>query len=98
MGLPDIILLGLLMIMCEVLVQQHMGRKFNLQTKEASSVTVSKLNSTSNSTLSVTKNCINISNYFRCSTNKEADKRVSRMLTMKIHNKFSGIFVGISCF
>ena len=40
----------------------------------------------------------NISNYFRSSTNKGGDKEASRLITQKIHSKFSDIFTGIGSF
>ena len=39
-----------------------------------------------------------MTDYLRCSTNKEADKKTNRLLTMKIHNVYSDIFTGIGCF
>ena len=36
--------------------------------------------------------------YLRYSSNREADKEASRMLTMKIHNDFSNVFIVIDCF
>ena len=85
----NIELLALFVIMCEVLDQQEVGRKFNLQTKEASGNTESKIKSTSTSNIDSANNCINIPDYFRSSTNKKADKRVSRQPMMKIHYAFS---------
>ena len=34
----------------------------------------------------------NMSNYFRCSINRAADKRASQVLMNKIHNEFSDVF------
>ena len=39
-----------------------------------------------------------MSDYFRSSINKAADKRASQVLMQKMHNKFSDIFSGIWCF
>ena len=71
-----------------------MARKFNSQVKEASITSESKTNSSS-SNAGATNNCLNISEYFRSSAKKEADKRVSRLLTIKIHIEISDNFTGI---
>ena len=84
--------------MCKVLDQQQVGRKFDSQTNEASGTPDSRTNSTSNSNVGITNICLNIPYYFRPSAKKEADKRGSRLLTMKIHIEFIDIFTGISCF
>ena len=66
--LTDIKLLGLLKIMCEVLDEQQVGRKFDLQTIETSGAPEGRTNSTSNSNIGTTNNCINIPDYFKMST------------------------------
>ena len=63
-----------------------------------SSTTENRTNSTSTGHIGAANNCINIPDYFRSSTNIEEDKRVSRLLTMKIYNDFSDVFTGIGCF
>ena len=84
--------------MCEVLDQQQIGRKFDSQTKEALSAPDSKTDSTSNSNVGATNNCLKIQDYFRSNASKQEDKKVSRLLTIKIYNEFSDIFTGSSCF
>ena len=94
-SLPDIKLLGLLNIMCEVPDQQQVARKFDSQTKEASSTTESRTNSTSSTNLGTGSNCLNIPDYFRSIANKETDMRVSRLLAVKIHSEFSNNFTSM---
>ena len=97
-GVPDIELSGLLKIMCKVLDQQQVSRKFDLQTRDTSVVPESITNKTSTSNAGNLNNCIKLPDYVRPSANGEVDKEVSRILTEKIHNDFSDIFIGISCF
>ena len=46
----------------------------------------------------ITNNGINMPDYFRSNTKREADREASRILMKKIHNDFSDVFTGISCF
>ena len=39
-----------------------------------------------------------MSNNFRSSTDREADKRTSQLMTQRIHNEFSDIFKGTGSF
>ena len=66
--------------------------------KETSGTPDSMANSTNNYNVGDPNNCLNITDYFRSNTNKEGGKRASRLIAMKIHNKFSDIFTGIGCF
>ena len=66
--------------------------------KEAFGTPDSRTNSTSNNNVSTITNCLNIPDYFRSGTKKTADRRVNRLLTMKIHNEFSDIITCIGCF
>ena len=79
----------MLKITCEVLDQQQVGKKFDMQMKKASGVLGNRTTSTSTSNLGTKNYCINIPVYFRSSANKEADKKESRLLTTKIHSGFS---------
>ena len=65
--------------MCDVLDQQQVGTNFDLQTKEASSAPETKANTTSRSNIGTNSNFLNIPDYFRSITKKEADKGVSRL-------------------
>ena len=40
----------------------------------------------------------NIPDYFRSSTDKEAEKKESHLIIQNIHSKFSDVFTGIGCF
>ena len=80
--------------MCEV-VDQHAGRKFNSQTIQPSNSPSCKANKgKQNKTDNVDVNYANsnMSDYFRSSINKAADKRASQIIMEKIHNEFSDIF------
>ena len=83
--------------MYEVLDPKQVRRKLNSETKETHDTTEIKTNSAINSNAAATNNCLNFSDYFIYSANKETDKRVSRLLTLKINDKFSDIFTVISC-
>ena len=48
--------------------------------------------------MDINQNITNMSDYFRSSTNIEADKEASRLITQKIHSKFSDVFIGVGCF
>ena len=74
------------------------GQKVNSQTRKASGTQESRTNRISNSNVGATNNSLNIPNYFRFGTNKEADKIASRLPMMKIHNEFSNVFTSIDCF
>ena len=93
----DIKLLGFLKIMCEVLDQQQVGRKFSLLTKETSSSPGNRKNATNSSNAGTINNCINMPDYFSSSANREPDKVASRILTEKNCNDFSDVFMGV-CF
>ena len=95
LDLLHIELLGLLKITHKVLDQLQVGRKFDSQTKEASNAPESRTNSTSYGNVCGINNCLTILDYFRSGTNKEVDKRVSRLLLMKIHKEFTDIFLDI---
>ena len=96
LGLPNTEILELLKIMCEVLDQHQVGRKYVSWTKEASDTPGSRTYSISNSSLAAPNNCVNILDYSDLAlTVKQI--RVSRLLTMKIYNDFSDIFTGTSC-
>ena len=41
---------------------------------------------------------VNTLDYFRSSVNMEADKEASRLMTHRVHNKFSNVLTGIWCF
>ena len=49
------------------------------------------MDSTSKNKVGTTNNCINIMDKFRSNTSKETDRRVNRLLTVKIHNYFNDI-------
>ena len=74
-----------------------MGTQFHLHTKEESDTPDSRTSSTSTSNVADANNCISIVDYLKSSTKKEADKRVSRLLTMKKHKGFGDVFRGICC-
>ena len=98
LGMLGIELLGLPKTTCKMQNQQKVGRKLNSETKKSYSMPENRTNSNSTSCVGAANNFLNIPDYFRSNTNKEADKSVSILLTMKIHNTFSNIFSGISCF
>ena len=81
--LPDIELLGLLKIKCEVLDQQQVGKNLDFKTKDAYYSPESWTNSISSSNTGTTYNCLNIPDYFRSSVKKEVGKRVGRLLKWK---------------
>ena len=89
--------MGLLKIFPEVLDQQQVDRKFDMQTKETSGAQENRKDKTSTSNAAATNNCINMPDYFRASTNREAEKYASRTLTLKIQN-FSYNFTDTGCF
>ena len=95
-GVPDIELLGLLKAMCNVLDQQQVGRKFDLQTRETYVTPKSRENTIYNSNSGASSNCINMPDYFRSSTNRKVE--ASSILTQKIHIDFTDVFTGIDCF
>ena len=74
-----------------------MGTQFHLHTKEESGTQDSSTSSTHTSNVADANNCINITDYLKSSTKKKADKRVSRLLTMKKHKGFGDVFTGIGC-
>ena len=74
-----------------------MGRKFDSQTKEISSVLENRANKTSTIDTGATNNCINIPDDFKSSTNKQSDKKACTLLILKTHG-FSDCFTGINCF
>ena len=84
--------------MCEVLDQQQIGKKFDSQTRETSGTKENRPNTVNTSSVDVTNDCTNMPDHFRSSTNREADKETSRILTKKIHSDFSDIFMSVSWF
>ena len=40
----------------------------------------------------------NMPDYFRCNTDREADKRASQLITQRIHNEYIDVLTGIGCF
>ena len=54
-----------------------------MQTKGAHGALHGRTNSVSSSNVGAANNCLNISDNFRSSANKEADMRVSKLLTIK---------------
>ena len=65
LGKLDIELLELLKIVCEVLDQHQIGRKFNLQTIETSSAQEQRTNTVNARSAGITNNCTNMLDYFR---------------------------------
>ena len=70
-------LLDLLKITCEVIDQQQVGRKFDSHIRETSGPPENKTNTTNVCNVGATNNCINMPDYFRSSTNREADKEAN---------------------
>ena len=97
LGMPDIELLCIMKIMCEVVGDQQADRKFNSQTIKLSSTQSCKPNTDweikSDNEDVFTFNP-NVPNYFRSSTGREADKRENLALTQRIHSEFSDVFSG----
>ena len=87
--MPDIELLSILKITCEIMGDQPADRKFDLQTIEPCNGSICKTNTSQqikiNKVDGVDTNS-NIHDYFRFSTNKAADKKQA------IHNEVSDVF------
>ena len=78
--MPDLELLDIQKIMCEVVEDQHADRKFDSWTMESASALSCKVNTDTDSRLDsmdVINSNPNILDYFRSSANKEADKKAS---------------------
>ena len=101
LGMPDIELLGILKIICEVVKGPQTDRKFHSQRMTPSSTLTIKTN-TGQEIRSYNEDVINtISNmpdYFRFSTDKETDKRANQLITQRIQNEFSNVPTGIGYF
>ena len=101
LGMQDIELKNMLQKRCEAIGDPLESRKFNLQTIEVSNSPGCRINrSQENNTDKVDANDTkaNMPDYFRSSTNRAAHKRASKVLTNKIHNKFSDVISGTGCF
>ena len=59
--------------MCEVLDQEQVGRKFDLQTRQTSGTQESRTNTANADNAGTTNNCINIPDYVRPGGNREGD-------------------------
>ena len=75
LGMLDIELLGLLKLMCKVLDQQQVRRKFNLHTKETSGAPQNRTNNNNTNNIGTATYCINILDYLLSRANKEAEKK-----------------------
>ena len=92
--MPDIELLGILMITCELVGDQQADRKFDCQTALPSNGSSSKANTgqwlkTDNT--DVVNASSTMPDSFRSRNNRTADKRASQALMQKIHSEFSDI-------
>ena len=78
LGMPDIELLGILKITCDVVEDQQVGRKFDLEITEATHALNCKTHTVddcrSDST-GITSNNANMSDYFRSSQTEEQTKK-----------------------
>ena len=90
--MPDIELLDRLKITCELIGDPHESSNFNLQTIE----TFSSPSCRANKALQIKTDKVdandtnaNIPDYFRSSSNRDADKRASEVFTNKIYHEFS---------
>ena len=91
LGMPDIQPLTVLKITCKVMGNTNDMSTFDLQTIEESNVPSYKRKQTKIRWVVNDANA-NMPEYFRSSGNRAADKRVSHVLTNKIHNEFSDVF------
>ena len=90
--MPDIELLSILRIMCDVIAEPHESQKLNSHTREVPNIPICRKNKAMwNETgrVSIHDCKINLPDYFRSITNKAEDKKASKVLTNKIHNEFS---------
>ena len=95
LGMPDIKVLGILTIMCEVVGKQQADEKFKFQTIQPSSSFSCKgkpewqIKTYNVDAVDANSNMLD---YFMSSINKATDKIATQVLTQKIHNKFSDFF------
>ena len=91
-GMPDIELLGILKLMCEVVEDQLAGNMFDYQTIQPSSGYSYKANTGQQikpDNVDIDNANSSMPSYFMSSINRSADKRESQILTQKIHGEFS---------
>ena len=99
--MPDIELLSILKIMCDVVEGQQADRKFDSQTMEPSSAPSCKANTDwerRSDNMDVININSNMPDFFRSSMVREVGKRDNQLITQSIHNEFSDVFTGIGCF
>ena len=95
LGMPDTELQGILKIKHEVVGGQQAERKFDSQTIKPSGAQNCKESTDQDirsDNAGVINANLNMPDYFRSSTDREAEKWVSQVLMQRIHNEFSDFF------
>ena len=94
LGMPDIELLGMLMIMCEVVGGQQIHWKFNSRAMKLSSTLSCKANKhleIRSDNADVVDPNPSMLDYFRSSVDRAADKKASWLLMQRNHTEFSDV-------
>ena len=100
-GMPDIVLLGILKITCEVTDSQQTGNKFDSQIMQPIGIPKCKAHMAEDhraDSRNTNHSNVNSLDYFRSSANIWADKKASSIIMQRIHNEFSYVFTGIGYF
>ena len=94
LGMPDNKIISILSVKCTTIEP----RRYTQEIKEQSLDGKSCPNKTSNDKPVVSNENKYKIEYFIAGPEKDADMKASAALTLSIHNKFKGVFTGISCF